>query len=260
MRIVGSSPAMPRPGSASSSYLFQTDEAAVLVDVGSGAAGKLQSFIDYRRLDAIVISHMHADHFFDLVPLRYGLKYGDALREKRLPLWLPPNGRSALEALQKAVSIDAPDDFFDALFEIREYDATQTVHVKDLRLRFRPVRHYVEAFALRIEHDGESITYSADTAPCDAIVEHARMSSLFLCEAALGLRTEHGGRGHSSAREAGEMARRAGVERLVLTHYPAQDAVEALVAAAKSSFPGPVSAAQDGAQFSILGSLSGSEN
>ncbi len=102
---------MPRPGGASSSYLIQTSNAAVLIDVGSGSLGKLQLFTEYARLDAILISHMHADHFFDLVPLRYGLKYGDVSRAQRLPLWLPPGGRGALEALRRAVATDAPADF-----------------------------------------------------------------------------------------------------------------------------------------------------
>ncbi len=251
---------MPRPGGASSSYLIESGNAAVLIDVGSGALGKLQLFTEYERLDAIVISHMHADHFFDLVPFRYGLKYGNASRAQRLALWLPSDGRRALEALRVAVATDAPADFFDAVFALEEYDPARALRVKDLRLSFCRTRHYVEAFAIRAECDGESITYSADTAPCEAVIEHARTSSLFLCEAALGLGSEEGERGHSSAWEAGEMAQRAGVERLVLTHYPAEYTPQALVEAAQTRFSGPVSAAEDGAQFSILGSLSGSEN
>jgi ribonuclease BN (tRNA processing enzyme) len=251
---------MPRPGGASSSYLVQAGEAAVLFDIGGGAAGKLQLAIEYPLLDAVVISHMHADHFFDLVPLRYGLKYGSGPRADRLPLWLPPGGAVALEALRRAVAADAPDDFFDSVFAVREYDPAKRLEVKDLRLSFRRTHHYVEAFAVRVDRDGASITYSADTAPCDAVVEHAATSSLFLCEAALGLDTEEGSRGHSSAYEAGEMARRAGVARLVLTHYPARYDAHALVEAARSRFTGPISAAEDGGQFSVLGSPRGSEN
>ena len=251
---------MPRPGGACSSYVLQTGATTLVFDMGSGALGKLQLAIEYGRLDAIVISHMHADHFFDLVPLRYGLKYGAAAPARPLPLWLPPGGRTSLEALRRAVAIDVPADFFDAVFAVREYDPAQPVRVKDLSVSFCKTRHYVEAFALRAQCDGASITYSADTAPSDAVVEHARSSSLFLCEAALGLGTEEGERGHASALEAGEMARRAGVGRLVLTHYPAADSVEALVAAAKSEFSGTVSVAQDGDQFSVFGSPRGSEN
>jgi ribonuclease BN (tRNA processing enzyme) len=236
---------MPRPGGASSSYLVHTESAAVLLDIGSGSVGKLQLFIEYPRLDAIVISHMHADHFFDLVPLRYALKYGKRPPGDRLPVWLPPGGREALEALRKAVAVDAPPDFFESVFAIREYDPAVPLPVKDVRLSFCRTRHYVAAYAMRAECDGKSLTYSADTAPSDAVVEHARASSLFLCEAALGLGTEEGERGHCSAYEAGEMAERARVERLMLTHYPARYSPGELVAAAKHAFSGPVSIADD---------------
>jgi ribonuclease BN (tRNA processing enzyme) len=241
---------MPRPGGACSSYLVQTGRAAVLFDIGSGAVSKLQQAIELGRLDAIVISHVHADHFFDLVPLRYGLKYGAASMHDRLPLWLPPGGRGALEALRAAASVDAPPDFFESVFAIEEYDPGAGLQVKDVRLRFCRTRHYIEAYAMRAECGEASLTYSADTAPCDGVVELARETTLFLCEAALGLGTEEGERGHSSAQEAGEMARRADAKKLVLTHYHNGDA-GALVDRAKHRFAGPVSAAEDGMEIEL---------
>ena len=230
---------------------MRNDRTAVLFDMGNGAFAKLQLAIDEHALDAIVVSHMHADHFFDLVPLRYALKYGERRRDSRLPVWLPPGGRRALEALRTAVSQDAPDDFFETTFEISEYDSTQPLRVRDLTLRFCRTRHYVEAYAVRVECGNGSFTYSADTAPCGALLQLARGSSLFLCEAALGLSSEEGERGHSSAREAGEMAREARVGHLVLTHYPARYPATALVAAAQDVFAGRVSAADDGLEFSV---------
>jgi ribonuclease BN (tRNA processing enzyme) len=242
---------VPRPGGACSSYLVQTRDAAVLLDIGSGAMGKLQLAIEYPRLDAIVISHMHADHFFDLVPLRYGLRYGPLAREQPMPLWLPPGGARALEALRTAVATDAPTDFFEGVFAMREYDPAESLRVSNLRLSFARTRHYIEAYAVRAESDGASVTYSADTAPCDAVVELAQATSLFLCEAALGRGTEEGQRGHSSAQEAGEMARRANAGRLVLTHYGAAYSAAALVEAAQSCFAGPVDAADDGMDLDV---------
>ncbi|HYL26513.1 MAG TPA: MBL fold metallo-hydrolase, partial [Candidatus Nitrosotalea sp.] len=113
---------MPRPGEPCSCYLVRSNESAVLLDLGSGAFAKLELAIEYGSLDAILISHMHADHFFDLVPFRYALKYGHLSFVRRVPLWLPPGGRTALDALRKAVSNDAPEDFFDDVFAVREYD------------------------------------------------------------------------------------------------------------------------------------------
>jgi ribonuclease BN (tRNA processing enzyme) len=251
---------MPRPGGACSAYLVQTEGAAVLLDIGPGSVGKLQLAMEYARLDAVVISHMHADHFFDLVPLRQGLKYGPLWRDSRVPLLLPPGGRAALGALRAAVAPDAPADFFDGAFAAREYDPAEPLAIKDLRLRFAATRHYIAGFAVRVESDGASVAYSSDTAPCDSVVELARASGLFLCEASLGLDGEAGARGHSSAEEAGEMASRAGTRRLVLTHYSAAYSAPALVEAARRHFSGPVTAAEDGDQFSVLGSSRGSEN
>ena len=58
--------------------------------MGSGAFSNLREAIDYTALDAILISHMHADHFLDLIPLRYALKYGPLQREGRIALYMPP--------------------------------------------------------------------------------------------------------------------------------------------------------------------------
>jgi ribonuclease BN (tRNA processing enzyme) len=252
LTVAGSSPAMPRPGSASSAYLLRHGETAVVFDLGSGALGKLQLSVDVGRLDAIVISHVHADHFFDLVPLRYGLKYGAVSRQDRLAVWLPPGGGAALDALRRAVSPDAPADFFDSVFAIAEYDPAQVLRVGDFRLSFCGTRHFIEAYAVRADSGGSSVVYSADTAPCDDLVELATGSTLFLCEAALGLGSENGRRGHSSAYEAGEMAARAGAGHLVLTHYPAQCDAQLLVDAARSHFDGAVSVATDGATIAVV--------
>ncbi|MGC1381831.1 MAG: MBL fold metallo-hydrolase [Candidatus Baltobacteraceae bacterium] len=246
LHVVGSSPAMPRPGSACSSYLLRTGDTALLFDIGSGAVGNLQLAIEYPQLDAVVVTHMHADHYFDLVPLRYSLRYGPVVRESRLPLWLPPGGAGVLAALREIVSTERHDDFFDCVFDVREYDPDRPLELRGVRLTFCRTRHYISAFAIRAEHDGAAMTYSADTAPCDAVVEHARASALFLCEAALGLGNESGERGHTSAEEAGEMAQRAGAGHLLLTHYGAGTAPGALVEAAKRRFSGAVTAAQDG--------------
>lgn len=242
---------MPRPGGACSSYLVRANDTAVLLDIGNGSLGKLHLVLEYSRLDAVVVSHMHADHFFDLVPLRQGLKYDSPPQVDRMPLWLPPGGATALDALRKAVTPEAPADFFDEVFSVSEYDPAQPLRVKDLELHFAPTRHYIPGYAIRAEHSGESITYSSDTAPSEDVINLARESRLFLCEAALGLGTENGQRGHSSAPEAGEMANRAGARRLALTHYSASWEPEALVEAAASQFNGPVAIVEDGMELTL---------
>jgi len=242
---------MPRPGGANSCYLMRAAGTAVLLDVGSGAAGKLQCAADYAKLDAIVISHMHPDHFFDLVALRHGLKYANAVGRERMPLWLPPGGIEILSTLSTLISEGARRSFFDDAYAIHEYEPAVPLFVGGLRITFARTQHFISAYAIRVEHDGKSVAYSADTAPCDAVIEHARDTDLFLCEAALGLEAEQGGRGHSNAYEAGEMAARAGAKRLVLTHYPAKFSAAELIAAARTRFNGPIEVANDGIEVSL---------
>jgi ribonuclease BN (tRNA processing enzyme) len=251
LRTVGSSPSVPRPGRACSCYLVRTREAAVIFDLGSGALGNLQLTIDYSQIDAVVVSHMHADHFIDVIPLRYGLTYAPLRRKDRMPIWLPPGGSAILRKLCSVFVREGRGDFLDEVFTLREYDPSEPLEINDLRLTFSPTVHYIEAYSIRGVCGASSVTYSGDTAPCASVVEHARGCSLFLCEATLGLATEEGERGHSSAREAGEMARKAGVHRLALTHYGSAHAPGELVDAARSTFAGPVAVVDDGVDLSV---------
>jgi ribonuclease BN (tRNA processing enzyme) len=252
VRVVGSSASVPRPGRACSCHLVRARGANVLLDMGTGALANLRLVMDYPDLDAIVITHMHADHFLDLIPLRYGLKYGPLLRDDRMPVWLPPGGQAQLRAVAATFAKEGPTDFLDEVFAINEYDPSAPLEIEKLKLTFAKTVHYIDAYAVRVERDGASVCYSSDTAPCERVEALARGCSLFLCEAALGLATEIGPvRGHLSAVEAGEMAQRAGARRLVLTHYGTEFAPGELEDAARSVYHGPCAIADDGTELTI---------
>lgn len=252
VRVVGSSSSVPRPGRACSCQMVRTREAKIVIDFGSGALSNLREAIDYPDLDAIVITHMHADHFLDLIPLRYGLKYGPLLRDDRMPLWLPPGGDAQLRALTATFARDDSADFLDEVYDVREYDPKGELHVGNITLTFAKTIHYIDAYAVRAERDGATVVYSSDTAPCEAVEKLARGCSLFLCEASLGLASETGpSRGHLSAVEAGQMAQNAGAHRLVLTHYGTEYAPGELADAARCVYHGPTAAADDGTELAV---------
>lgn len=244
LHVIGSSPAVPRPDRANSCYLFESDGTAIVLDCGSGAFSRLRVATDVAALDAMFISHMHADHFIDLIALRYALKY-EFSRPAPLPVFLHPGARGALDRVVSP--FEKADAFFDGVMDLRTYDDEAAVGIGSFTLRFAPTRHYIRAFAIRVEAGAVALTYSADTAPEENVVALARGAGIFLCEAALGADgREEEPRGHSNAREAGEMAEKAGAKHLVLTHYDAQADPAQMLAAASSTFAGSVTVADDG--------------
>jgi ribonuclease BN (tRNA processing enzyme) len=216
-----------------------------VLDLGTGAFSNLRRYADYDRLGAVVISHMHADHFIDLVPLRYALRYGVLRRAAKLPVYLPPGGIAMLRRLVSAFPHEG-GDFLDDVYTLAEYDPSRPLAVEGATLRFAHTAHYIPAFAVRWQRGGASVTYSADTAPDEQVVALARESDVFLCEATLRHgEVEPGLRGHSSAAEAASMARDAGVRRLVLTHYGEESTSLDLDQSAREIFRGEIIVADD---------------
>jgi ribonuclease BN (tRNA processing enzyme) len=106
---------------------------------------------------------------------------------------------------------------------------------------------------MRLESPSGVLGFSADTAPCEAVSDLVRNADVFLCEAALGSdgEEEDGDRGHLNAREAGDLAAKAGVKHLVLTHYDSRaNAVDMRDAAARE-FSGPITVADDGVEIAL---------
>jgi ribonuclease BN (tRNA processing enzyme) len=213
--------------------------------LGTGAFANLRRHADYDRLGAVVISHMHADHFIDLVPLRYALKYGTRRRARKLPVHLPPGGLAMLRAFAAAFPSE-PGAFLDDVFALDEYDPSRPLAIEGATLRFAHTAHYIPAFAVRWERDGASVTYSADTAPDERVVALARECDVFVCEATLlhGA-VERGVQGHCTAAGAAAMARDARVRRLVLSHYGAESTSRDLDEAAREIFGGEILVADD---------------
>ncbi len=195
LTVLGCSTAAPHPASPTAGFLVEWDTTAVLLDVGQGVIRNLQRVLEPHDLDAIVIGHMHADHYLDIVGLRYLYPWGERAPDP-LAIHLPPGGRARLDALANAVSERVA--FFDAAFDAVEYDPDSTLAVGDLRIRFVRGRHYVPAWGVIVEApDGTRLGYTGDTGPSDTVVEAMRGVDLLLVEAALAdIRFDDPERGH----------------------------------------------------------------
>jgi ribonuclease BN (tRNA processing enzyme) len=197
---------------------------------------------DLATIDAVLISHMHADHFFDLVPLRYALKY-QVQRRTALPVLIPPGGMKTLHSIVSPFAKGG--SFFDGIMKITEYPPNRPLHIGDAGITLAKTRHYIDAYAMRVGSGDRA-------APEQRVVELARDADLFLCEAALGATgEERGRRGHCNAKEAAAMAAQAGVKHLVLTHYPAGVRPSDVKRAARSAFSGEITMADDGMQIAL---------
>ena len=218
LTVLGCSSAPPHQATAAAGFLVQWGDTNLLLDVGQGVVRKLQTVLDPQQLTAIVIGHMHADHFLDLVGLRYLYPWGEPAEEP-LPVHLPPGGHDRLDALAVAVSERA--GFFDAAFDAIEYDPARELLVGDLRLRFLRGRHYVPAWGVVVEApDGARLAYTGDTGPSSAVEDAVRDADLLLVESALSSDLQDDPeRGHLTGDEAIALARSAGAGSALLVHF-----------------------------------------
>jgi ribonuclease BN (tRNA processing enzyme) len=246
LRVVGSGPAWPSAGQACSGYLLTTDAGSTLIDCGSGVFERLRRVRRPEDVQAVIISHLHFDHWVDLVPFKYYLTY-EAGTVARPALYLPPGGE---ETLRRVIApIDPSPDFFGGGFSVREYDPRGVLDLSGAEFQFLRTIHPIETYAMHVSTGGASLAYTADTAWHAPLVEFAADADVLLCEAAMGGAHEPGPV-HLSGLEAGRLARLAGVKRLLLTHLSTAAIPEA-IAAAKEGFDGPVEHAEQGRAIAL---------
>jgi ribonuclease BN (tRNA processing enzyme) len=260
--VLGKSPSWQDAGGACSGYLIEEAGTTLLLDCGNGVFAKLRERLDYTELDAVLISHLHADHFLDLVPYAYALTYAPRQQPVPVPPWpgtdhparprlIAPRG--AREMFRRIVGSWGQEDLVESAFAIEEFERNDEVAVGPLRTRFREVPHWVTTFAIdvRSRDGGGRLTYSADCSPNDALVEIAHGTDLLLVEATLPRPERTGKRGHLTPTEAGDHARRAGAKRVVLTHI--SDELDQTWARTQGAdaFGGRVELAREGAVYEV---------
>ncbi len=214
--VIGSSPAWPNPGGAQSGYLVEGAR-KLLLDCGPGVLGRLREAgpVD---VDAVAITHFHLDHWGDLVPWAWLAAYGPE-RPARPELWVPPDGRGQLDAFAR---LWGNDRMFERAFDVREFEARAPFPAAGFEVEAWPVPHYrLSAFGFRVREPSTNavLAYSGDSAPGAPLVELARGTDLFLCEATLAeTAVEKEPRGHLTAGEA--LAAADGP--VLLTHRPVE--------------------------------------
>src|SRR5574340_41597 len=243
--VLGCSGSVGGPDSPASGYLLTAPDTPPLVlDFGPGVLGALQRFANPGDV-SILLSHLHADHCLDLPGLLVWRRYHPNPPTGRALVW-GPSGLASRIGVASAECGGEVDDVSDTL-EVRHLTDGGTFEFGGIVVQSRRVNHPPEAYGFRITSaTGRSLVYTGDTAMCDEIVDLARGVDVLLSEASWTHSPDRPSGMHLSGTEAGQVAARAGVGELLLTHIPPWTSREDVIAEAKAEFSGPVHAVSSG--------------
>jgi ribonuclease BN (tRNA processing enzyme) len=250
LTIVGCSGSFPGPDSAASCYLVETASAGgvfrIVLDLGSGALGSLQRHVGLETIDAVVLSHLHADHCLDMCAFYVVRRYHPDGAMGPLTVY-GPEGTG--DRIARAYDLDSGKQMKDE-FDFQEFPPKE-FQIGPFTVSVAQVDHPVAAFAIKLSDGDSTLVYSGDTARCRSIEQFAAGADLLLAEASFLESADNPSHIHMTGAEAAAVAQRAGVGRLVLTHIPPWHSPDAVLAEAAPSFGGETVLATPGATFGV---------
>jgi len=260
LTVVGCSGSLSGPDSPASSYLLQAPYQdrvfSLLMDCGPGAMGALYRYIDPYEVDAIALSHLHADHCLDLCGYYVAARYSPSAPWPRRPVYAPANGAARLTRAYEVIgNNDEVSESGTGLAEQFDWHTWQpSQQIGPFVVRAVRVAHPVEAYGLRVTEDrpgGGAMVYSGDTGPSEDLVRFAAGVDLLLVESAFLDDPENPPGMHLSGAQAAAIGQAAQVRAVVLTHIPPWHEPKRVLAEAEPHFDGPVSLATPGAVWEI---------
>ena len=245
--VVGAGPAFTdRPGATGAAYLVRGGQTAILLDLGQGSFPRLAGLVDPGALDAVVVSHLHPDHFVDLVSLRHYLRWGPS-HPRRVRVLGPAGLGDRLDALHAEPGFSAAALDIEALRPGR-------VRVGSLELESARVAHAGESYGFRVSgSEGPGLVYSGDCGRASDLEALIRPGDDLLCEVSFGPGPVPPEAAHLDGPSVGKLARRTGAARVLLTHLLMRFDPDETIASVRDSFDGPVELVEPGDHF-IVGS------
>lgn len=243
LTVLGCYGPYPKAGGACSGYLLESEDTKILIDCGNGVLSRLFSYCeDLNELDAIFVSHLHPDHISDLMVLRYAifLKRMTGKLKKSIPIYLPATPVDEYERIQYKDS-----------FVLNIINEKSVVNIKGINIRFKQTRHPIECYAMSFEKNDKKFVFSGDTSYFDELIEFVKESDLFLCEANVLQKHITETVPHLSGKQAAEIAFKANVKRLILTHIWPDINLDDLLNEAKEIFTNNVELAESHKEYYI---------
>ncbi|MFL6144707.1 MAG: MBL fold metallo-hydrolase [Labedaea sp.] len=254
LTVLGCAGSVPGPNAPTSGYLLESEGFLLGMDLGHGTLGALLAIRDPFDLDALLFSHLHPDHCADFAGLTVFRRYHPAPPRNPVLHRLPVYGPSELHS--RLAAAYAPDEEELAQTDLSDvYDfhpiASGSVNIGPFTVRAGKALHPCESFSFRISSGGRSIVYTGDTGFNDRLVELASGVDLLLSEATWTHGEDRPADLHMSGREAGELATRSDAGRLLVTHVSPFIDSQAVLAEARSVYPGEVALAQQGRRYPV---------
>ncbi len=244
LTVIGCSGSYPGPESPASCYLLEAEQDGetfrILLDLGNGALGQLQRYVDPLVIDAVFLSHLHADHCLDMCGYYVMRKYHPSGPQPRIGVWGPEDTPGRM-----ARAYDLPlDPGMNEEFDFCSHG--EPVQIGPFLVRTTRVVHPVDAFAIKVTVGDRTVVYSGDTGPCEELTTFAAGADVLLCEASFRDGADNPPDLHMTGSECGSTAAAAGVGRLVLTHIPPWHDPQTAYAEARTTWDGPLDVAAAG--------------
>lgn len=210
--VLGFQSPFPGADGATPGYLLEAKEKKILIDCGSGVLAQLAKRMPADALDAVILSHLHADHFSDIWVLQHALLIAQRNQKdfRPLPIWMPNQPRQWFQAIQAKPLVKVQ-----VLREGRTIDLGE-----DLTITCYRTDHSIPCFAMKISDGKSTILYGADSGPDTRWEQMGVEHDLVILEATfLNENLPSHPTGHLSARQAGEIAEAMKAKSLLLTHF-----------------------------------------
>ena len=249
LTVLGSGTGTPNPLRAASSILLDFSGYYLVLDFGPAALSRLTALgLDHRSVDGIFISHFHLDHTLDLWAFLFTATYQEFNRLRPVQIFAPQGFEELHQAMKKAYGAEvdpSPDTVRTLLFDTsRPTGSLESPYLPGIGVSTTPVAHRPESLAFRLDTEGLSLVYSGDTGWSDGLAELAQGADWLILEAT---RPDNDPvEGHLTPSQAGRLAQRAGVKRLLLTHLSLKHGRADPALVARREFDGHVIAASDG--------------
>ncbi len=242
LHTIGYWGAYPNVNEATSCYLVEDNQTKILLDCGSGALSKLQNVIKLEELDAVFISHTHTDHMADIYSLEYAMLILHQLGKRKEPLDVYVYTDNVSDLLFE----------FPHVMRVHPIHLTESVKIGSLSVTFAETIHEIPCCAMKIsDPHGNVLVYSADTGYSKRLIDFADKADTLLIECSFYAEQQGLTKGHLASYEVADIASKAAVKNIILTHFPHYGNINQLKEEVKSKTDQSVYLAKEGLTITI---------